>query len=498
MTDSDNQIKEVSKIRPEQELVRIEKLRSLREAGFLFPNNVKPDALSSKIIDPETKDDESKKYTVAGRITLVREMGKAAFFNILDSAGKLQIYLKKDALGDISYAEFKTYDIGDIVEIKGYRFTTKTGEPSLHAESIRLLVKGLIPLPEKWHGLSDVEERYRHRYIDLISNPIVRETFKIRAMVIREIRSFLDSRDFIEVDTPVLQSIAGGANAKPFKTHHNSLGIDMFLRIATELPLKKCVVGGLERVYEIGRIFRNEGISRKHNPEFTSIEFYHAYATYEDLMNLTEELISGLVKKIHGTYIINYSGQEIDFTTPWPRVPMTESITTIGCVDSKFDLNTLEGAVGAAKAHNVKLDDSKDWGKVIETLWGELVEPKLINPTFITMHPYSISPLARRNDHNPNITDRFELIAAGMELANAFSELNDAIDQRERFENQAKRKEGGDEEAQDVDDDFLRALEYGMPPTAGEGIGIDRLVMLLTNADSIRDVLLFPQMKPEV
>lgn len=484
--------------RNELEKIRFEKLQTLKKEGFSYPNDVKVTATSTQVLskEPEAVPENGPRFTVAGRIVLLRNMGKAAFAQVLDGQGKIQIYVRLNDVGQESYEQFKTFDIGDIIEGTGYLFVTKTGEKTLHLEKIRLLTKSLIPLPEKWHGLSDVEARYRHRHVDLISNHEVRDIFRKRAQIISEIRSFLDNRGYLEVDTPTLQYIPGGASAKPFKTHHNSLGVDMFLRIATELPLKKLVVGGLERVYEIGRIFRNEGLSKKHNPEFTSIEFYEAYATFEDHMNLTEELITKLCLKVNGSLKITYDNQEVDLTPSWPRLSMQESIHAIGGVSRDFNLRSLDDIYKVAQNYNVKLDEKSEWGKCLEALWGDLVEPKCINPVFITHHPYSISPLARRTDNDPDITDRFELIIAGMEIANAFSELNDPIDQRERFENQAKRKATGDEEASDIDDDFLKALEYGLPPTAGEGIGIDRLVMLLTNSISIRDVLLFPQLKP--
>lgn len=485
--------------RPEQEEVRFKKLASLREKGFAFPNDVKinaktVDVLAASVTEPA----QAARFSLAGRLVQLRHMGKAAFVHLLDEVGKLQVYVRKDAVGDEAYEAFKDFDIGDIVEVSGYVFVTKTGEKSLHAEAIRLLTKSLIPLPEKWHGLKDVETRYRQRYVDLIANPDVRHIFRKRAQVIREIRDFLDKRGYLEVETPVLHYTAGGATAKPFVTHHNALDSEMHLRIALELPLKKLVVGGLERVYEIGRVFRNEGLSKKHNPEFTMLEFYQAYATFEDLMNLTEEMLVHLAKTIVGTTKVVYEDNEIDFTPPWPRVSMLESVYVFGGVARSVDLNTLEGVHAAASTHKVHLEEPQDWGRCLEALWGELVESKLINPTFITHHPFSISPLARKNMQDPKVTDRFELIIAGMEAANAFSELNDAVDQRERFEEQARRKAAGDEEATDVDEDFLRAIEYGLPPTAGQGIGIDRLTMLLTNSPTVRDVLLFPQLKPEV
>jgi len=483
--------------RTEQELVRLKKLAELREQGFSFPNDVKVTATSTKILNSEVVPPESSdRYTIAGRLVQIRLMGKAAFAHLLDVAGRVQIYVRQQDVGESSFAAFKDFDLGDIVEVSGYVFTTKTGEKTLYAEHVRLLTKSLIPLPEKWHGLSDVEARYRQRYVDLIANPPVREVFKKRATIIREVRKFFDEREFLEVETPTLHYIAGGASARPFKTHHNTLNTDMVLRIALELPLKKLVVGGLDRVYELGRNFRNEGVSKKHNPEFTMLEFYQAYATVDDLMDITEELISGLIEKVCGGQCLTYGEKELDFSTPWARISMLESIYEIGEVDRQYDLHTLQGVRDAAASNKLKLEEKEDWGRSLEELWGEIVEPKINKPTFITQHPFSISPLARKNLEDPKVTDRFELIVAGMEIANGFSELNDAEDQRERFEHQAKRKAAGDEESSDVDEDFLRALEYGMPPTAGEGIGIDRLVMLLTDSHSIRDVVFFPQLKP--
>jgi lysyl-tRNA synthetase class 2 len=485
--------------RSEQEQVRFNKLNTLRESGFSFPNDCKPTAKASALLEEEVSEDtgSAERFTIAGRMVQQRVMGKASFAHLLDSSGKIQVYVARDDVGQESYGLFKKFDIGDIVEVSGFLFVTKKGEKTLHAESVRLLVKGLIPLPEKWHGLSDVEARYRYRYVDLIANPDVRETFKMRSKIIAGIRSFLDDRDYLEVETPTLSYVAGGASARPFGTHYNALHCDMNLRIALELPLKKLVVGGLERVYEIGKAFRNEGLSKKHNPEFTMIEFYQAYATFEDLMDLTEELFVKLAEDVLGTTSLDYCGQSIDLARPWKRISMKDSVYEIGGVEKDFDLDTLEGVVAAAQKYSVELEEPGDWGKSLEALWDTLVEDKLVNPTFITHHPFSISPLARKSEENPAITDRFELIISGMEMANAFSELNDAVDQRERFEAQAERKAQGDEEAPPADEDFLRALEYGMPPTAGQGIGIDRLVMLFTGSASIRDVLLFPQLKPE-
>lgn len=485
--------------RSEQELVRFAKLSTLRQQGFKFPNNVRVSSSSNELLaqDPQADPGAAPRFTLAGRIVQLRLMGKAAFLHLLDGGGKIQVYIKRDAVGEPAYEAFKEFDIGDIIEVSGYLFVTKTGEKSVHAESVRLLVKSLIPLPEKWHGLTDVEQRYRQRYVDLIANPDVRRVFRTRAAVIREIRGFLEERGYLEVETPVLHYQAGGANARPFTTFHNALDTEMTLRIALELPLKKLVVGGLERVFEIGRNFRNEGLSKKHNPEFTMLEFYQAYATFEDLMDLTEEMFRTVVQKVLATTVIEYQGHNIDFGGKWRRLPMVDSIHEVGGVGREISLRSLSDIAKAAERHGVALSEAANWGKCIEDLWGALVEPKLIQPTFITHHPFSISPLARRSDADPEVTDRFELIIAGMESANAFSELNDAVDQRERFEEQARRKAAGDEEATGVDEDFLRALEYGLPPTAGEGIGIDRLVMLLTGSATIRDVLLFPQLKPE-
>ncbi|RIL10821.1 MAG: lysine--tRNA ligase [Proteobacteria bacterium] len=485
--------------RSEQEQVRFEKLNELRAHGFNFPNDCQVDSSSKEVLAAKVAEapESAKRYALAGRLVQLRFMGKAAFAHLLDGEGKIQLYVKQEIVGSECFEKFKHFDIGDIVEARGYAFVTKTGEKSLFVETIRLLTKSLIPLPEKWHGLTDVEARYRHRYVDLISNYEIREAFKKRARIISEIRSFLDARGYMEVETPVLHYIPGGATAKPFKTHHNALHCEMYLRIALELPLKKLIVGGFERVYEIGRVFRNEGLSRKHNPEFTMLEFYQAFATYESLMNLTEELFIHLANKLNGSLKLTYGEHEIDLTPPWKRISMLESIHEFGGVDRGFDLSTLKGVLAVADKHKIELPERSDWGRCLEEVWGELAEPKMINPVFLTHHPFSISPLARKNPADEKITDRFELIIAGMEMANAFSELNDAEDQRQRFETQAARFAAGDEEASEVDEDFLRALEYGMPPTGGEGIGIDRLAMLLTNSASIRDVILFPQLKPE-
>lgn len=485
------------KERSEQENVRIAKLNALKNRGFLYPNDVKVTASCQMLKSlPDESQSSAVHHTIAGRLVQIRHMGKALFAHVLDQSGKIQVYIRQDAVGNDSFQDVKEFDLGDIIEASGYVFTTKTGEKSLHVESCRLLSKALIPLPEKWHGLTDIEARYRYRYVDLIANPEIRETFRTRAKIIAFVRSFFNQKKFLEVETPVLHYVPGGATARPFKTFHNALSHDMYLRIALELPLKKLVVGGFERVYEIGRNFRNEGLSKKHNPEFTMLEFYQAFSNFEDLMDLTEEFFLGLCKEITGGTRIKYGEHEIDFASPWPRISMLNSIYEIGGVSRDIDLNSVQSIQKLSVSKGIDLIDSQDWGRSLDDLWQALVEPKLISPVFITHHPFSISPLARRNDKDPRITDRFELIIAGMELANAFSELNDPLDQRQRFEEQADRKAKGDEEACDVDEDFLHALEYGLPPTAGEGIGIDRLVMLFTNSQSIRDVLLFPQLKP--
>ena len=485
--------------RSEQEQVRLAKLAAMRDEGFLFPNELEGRLLTTDVLGhPVAEPPESgERFTVAGRVVLFRQMGKASFCHILDMKGKLQLYLRQDVIGEEQYRAVKELDMGDIIEARGYLFVTKTGETTLHVDSFRMLVKCLVPPPEKWHGLTDVEARYRHRHLDLISHPDVRDLFRKRAQIIRYIRAFLDARDFLEVETPVLQSVAGGTIARPFATHHNSLGIDMFMRIALELPLKKLVVGGLERVYELGRCFRNEGLSKKHNPEFTMIELYEAFATFEDHMNLIEELLSSLVSELGGGDSITYQGKTISLARPFRRLSMHDSLYEVGEVPRTEDVRDLPTLHRIAAHHRVGLVDSDDVGKVVEALWGALVEPRLIDPVFITHHPASISPLARRSDADPSVCDRYELIIAGMEVANGYSELNDPVDQRRRFEEQAVRKAAGDHEAFDLDEDFLRALESGLPPTAGDGMGIDRLTMLLTDAPSIREVLLFPQMKPE-
>ncbi len=443
-----------------------------------FPNNFKPAHLAQDIhatLGSKSKEDlaaEIHEFSVAGRIMLKRVMGKASFITIQDRSGRIQTYLKQDEIAN--YEAFTHFDFGDIVGITGKAFRTNTGELSLHAHSIQLLTKSLRQLPDKFHGLSDHEIRYRKRYLDLMVNPEVREVFRIRAAITDGIREFLKARDYLEVETPMLHVIPGGASAKPFETHHNALNLDMYLRIASELHLKRLVVGGFDRVFEINRTFRNEGVSTRHNPEFTMIEFYEAYADYKDLMKLTEELLPFLTQKIFGKTDLPYQGQIIEFKAPYTKMTMKEAVKKF---NPHVNVDALEGL-----ALNEYFEDT--------------VEQHLIQPTFITEYPIEVSPLARRNDENPAITDRFEFFIAGRELANGFSELNDAVDQAERFHAQVAAKEAGDEEAMFYDADYVEALEYGMPPTAGEGIGIDRLVMLFTDSPSIRDVILFPHMRP--
>jgi lysyl-tRNA synthetase class 2 len=425
----------------------------------------------------------------------VNRFGKAAFVRFRDRTGQMQAYVRRDKVGEQVYALFKQLDIGDIIGLTGSIFKTKTGEWTLMADALVLLSKSIRPLPEKYHGLKDPEKRYRQRYVDLIMNADVREVFLRRSRIVQAVREFFLQRDFIEVETPMMQPIPGGAEAAPFKTHHKALGMNLYLRIAPELYLKRLVVGGFDRVFEINRNFRNEGVSTQHNPEFTMLEFYQAYATYEDLMVLTEELMGEVARQICGTTTITYQGRTVGFGGPWPRLTLFDALTTIGGVDARI-LDDRERLLAFAERHQVPVTKTGRIGKVITKIFEALVEPKLIQPTFIVGYPVEVSPLSRRSEHHPELTDRFELFIAGREIANGFSELNDPADQRERFRQQAANREAGDEEAHLMDEDYLEALEYGMPPTAGEGIGIDRLVMLLTDAPSIREVILFPHMKP--
>jgi lysyl-tRNA synthetase, class II len=434
--------------------------------------------------------------SIAGRMVSRRIMGKASFAHLLDAKGRIQVYCKRDDLGEEAYDAFKTFDIGDIVGVKGYVFTTRTGEISVHAQQITLLAKSLRPLPEKYHGLKDPELRYRQRFVDLIVNPEVRDMFQKRSRIISEIRRRMDERGFIEVETPVLNTTASGASARPFVTHHNTLDLDMYLRIATELHLKECVVGGLERVYEIGRLFRNEGMDAMHNPEFTTIEAYQAYTDYNGMMELAEDLISRCCLAVNGTTKIAYQGMDIDLTPPYARITMNDAVRNATGADF-FACATDEEAREKAKALKLEVKDKTTTkGKLLAEAFDAFVEDTLVQPTFITDYPVEISPLSKRKPKQPYLTERFELFIAGHEYANAFSELNDPVDQRGRFLQQANERAKGDDEAMMIDEDFCTALEYGLPPTGGIGIGIDRLVMLLTNAATIRDVLLFPTMKP--
>jgi len=480
---------------------RIKKVQKLKEMGVrIFPAGFRPDITASDVVkkfgDLDEKDLEKDEtaFTLAGRIMAIRSFGKAAFINIKDNTGRIQAYIRKDRVGEEKFNIFKLMDIGDFIGITGTVFRTRTKELSILVSDLVLLSKSMRPLPEKWHGLTDVEKRYRQRYVDLIVNDNVKEVFILRSKIIQNIRNFFIDRDFIEVETPMMHPIPGGATAKPFKTYHNALGMELYLRVAPELYLKRLVVGGMERVFEINRNFRNEGISTEHNPEFTMLEFYQAYATYEDLMSLTEGLFTTLLNDLSLGNTVEFNGRHIDLTTPWKRITMYNSLREIGGVDEDV-FTDMEAAIKTAKDIGVRLDDKDSHAKILTKLFDHLVEPRLIDPTFIISYPADVSPLSRRNDEDPFFTDRFELFIGGMEIANGFTELNDPDDQRKRFEQQVALREAGDDEAQFMDKDYITALEHGMPPTAGEGIGIDRLVMLLTNSPSIRDVILFPHMR---
>ena len=440
---------------------------------------------------------EGQKVSVAGRLMSKRGMGKAVFADLQDGAGRIQLYVRIDDVGEETLNRFKKYDIGDIVGVEGEAFRTKRGEISVKAFKITLLSKSLLPLPEKFHGLTDLETRYRQRYVDLIVNPEVRRTFEVRSKFIKHVRDFLDARGYMEVETPVLNTISGGATARPFITHHNTLDIDMYMRIATELHLKRLVVGGIERVYEVGRIFRNEGMDPKHNPEFTTVELYQAYADFNDMMDLFEDLLSSAAQKILGTYQVQWLGQDIDLTPGWPRLTMAEAVKQYVGIDF-MAITSDEEAVAAAKAVGVELPETADktWGNALYECFDQKVEEQLIQPTFITMHPVDVSPLAKRSPKDPRLTERFELFICHSEMGNAFSELNDPIDQKARFQKQVELRAKGDSEAGMMDEDYINALEYGLPPTGGLGIGIDRAVMMLTNNDTIREVIFFPTMKP--
>jgi len=444
------------------------------------------------------KDDQLERlnetFSMAGRIMAIRNFGKASFIHIKDRTDKIQAYIKRDMVGEEQYSLFRLMDIGDFIGIEGSFFRTRTGEFTILAHSICLLTKSLRPLPEKWHGLTDIELRYRMRYLDLIVNEKSREVFIKRSRIIEAIREFFKERGFLEVETPMMQPIPGGATARPFKTYHNALGMHLYLRIAPELYLKRLVIGGFERVFEINRNFRNEGVSGEHNPEFTMLEFYMSYATYEDLMKLTEDLFQFILERVIGSERLSYQGKEIDFSPPWRRIPFFEALKEIGNVPSEI-MEDRERLFGFAKEKGISAVERENRGKLLTKIFDHLVEPRLVQPTFIYGYPIEVSPLAKRNRDNPEIVDRFELFIAGKEIANAFNELNDPDDQRQRFLQQVAEREAGDEEAQFMDEDYIMALEYGLPPTAGEGIGIDRLVMILTDSPSIRDVILFPHMR---
>ncbi|MFH1654694.1 MAG: lysine--tRNA ligase [Pseudomonadota bacterium] len=483
---------------------RREKVEALKSQGINpFPNGISPKNNAAEILkeyeswDKEKLETLDKTFSVSGRIMAIRSFGKAAFLQVKDYTGKVQIFIQKQRLGDEQFELYKKLDVGDFVYAEGNLFRTKTDELTLNAAKILLTTKSLRPLPEKWHGLTDVETRYRQRYVDLIVNDAVKETFVKRSLIIREIRNFMLEKDFLEVETPMMHPIPGGATAKPFVTHHNTLHMDLYMRVAPELYLKRLVVGGLERVFEINRNFRNEGISIQHNPEFTMMEFYMSYATYEDLMKFTEEMFSTVAKKVLGAEKFDYQGTEIDFGSPFKRYTLKDSLVEIGGVDKKV-LESRDEALKFAKGLGDKLKSEKEGlAAILTEIFEILVEPKLIQPTFITQYPVEVSPLSRRNEEDPSVTDRFELFIYGREMANAFSELNDPDDQADRFKKQVEALNKGDDEAMHFDSDYIRALEYGMPPAAGEGVGIDRLVMLLTNSASIRDVILFPQLRTQ-
>ncbi|MGD2119513.1 MAG: lysine--tRNA ligase [Chromatiales bacterium] len=484
---------------------RREKLAALRESGNAFPNDFRRDSISGELHaeygdkSAEELEQLAQRVKVAGRLMSRRIMGKASFAHIQDMSGRIQLFVQRDNLPEGFYNEHfkKTLDIGDIVAAEGVLFKTKTGELSVRVDDMRLLTKSLRPLPEKFHGLTDQEQRYRQRYLDLIMNEVSRNTFQMRTDIVQFIRQYLNEKYFMEVETPMMQVIPGGATARPFETHHNALDMGLYLRIAPELYLKRLVVGGFERVYEINRNFRNEGLSARHNPEFTMLEFYEAYADYHDLMDLTEDMLRRLATEVLGATKVTYQGAEYDFGKPFTRMTVFESILHFNPDIDAEQLNDEQQARAIAERLDIPLKDSYGLGKVQIEIFEKTVESRLMDPTFITAYPTEVSPLARRNDDNPFVTDRFEFFVGGREIANGFSELNDAEDQAERFRAQVAEKDAGDAEAMHFDEDYVRALEHGMPPTAGEGIGIDRLVMLFTDSPTIRDVLLFPHMRPE-
>jgi len=497
MTDVVNQETELSELLQ----IRRNKLDELRKLGVdPFGTKYERTATAKEVLDKydgmekDELQEAGVEVSLAGRIMAKRGMGKASFAHIQDLSGRIQIYVRQDTIDEKKFEAYSLLDLGDIIGVRGTVFKTKTGELSIKVLELEILSKSLLPLPEKYHGLKDVEMRYRQRYVDLIMNPDVQQTFVTRSRIIQSMRRYLDSHGYLEVETPTLHAIAGGAAARPFITHHNALDMQLYMRIAIELHLKRLIVGGLEKVYEIGRVYRNEGISTRHNPEFTMIELYEAYADFNDIMNLTENLVAHIAQEVLGTTKIQYQNHEVDLTPQWRRVSMVDAVKEVKGVDFSAQM-TDEEAHRIAKEHNVKVEPHYTFGHILNAFFEEFVEETLIQPTFVTGHPVEISPLAKKNDKDPRFTDRFELFIVAREHANAFSELNDPIDQRQRFEAQLEEREHGNDEAHEMDDDFIRALEYGMPPTGGLGIGVDRLVMLLTNAPSIRDVLLFPHMR---
>jgi lysyl-tRNA synthetase, class II len=491
----------------ESELLRKkkEKIESLKADGIeLYPNDARVTDTAAAVIErfanmdkdvlESMPEDERGSVSIAGRLMAIRDFGKGSFATVQDRTGKLQIFIRKDKVGEKTYSLFKRLDVGDIIFVAGRMFRTRTNELTIDCDNIRLLSKAIRPMPEKWHGLTDIETRYRQRHLDLIVNPHTKEVFVRRSRIIHLIRRFMEERDFLEVETPMMQPKAGGAMARPFKTHHNALGMDFFLRIAPELYLKRLVTGGFERVYEINKNFRNEGISTFHNPEFTMMEFYQAYATYEDLMALTEEMFNFIARELFGSPKFRYLETEIDLTPPWPRISVRDAIVKYGKIAAEV-LDDGGRIIACAKDLGLNVKDGDAPGTAMMAIFEERVEDKLIQPTFVTHYPVEVSPLARKTADQPEVTDRFELYICGKEIANAFSEINDPVDQRERFLMQLRAREAGDDEAHEMDEDYIRTLEYGMPPTAGEGIGIDRLVMLFTNSASIRDVILFPLLR---
>jgi lysyl-tRNA synthetase class 2 len=488
----------------EQEQIarRRAKLVDLRAKGVAFPNDFRRDSTAADVHQrfdaeaPEILAEQANRTSVAGRIMSRRVQGKTTFAHLQDSSGRIQLFLRRDEIGEEAYAEFKGGDLGDIVGVTGTVFKTKTGELSVRVETIRLLTKALRPLPEKYHGLADQETRYRQRYLDLIANEQSREVFRTRSNVVDTLRRFLGERGYLEVETPMMQVIPGGAVARPFITHHNALDMQLYLRVAPELNLKRLVVGGFEKVFEINRNFRNEGLSTQHNPEFTMLEFYEAYADYEDMMDITEQMLRACAERVHGSLTVNFQGKDYDLGQPFARMSVEESIVRYNADFKVESIRDVEYVTAYARALNVTVEDHHGLGKVLIEIFEKTVEPNLDQPMFITQYPAEVSPLSRRSDDDPFVTDRFELFIAGTELANGFSELNDAEDQAERFRDQVKSRGSGDLEAMYYDEDYVCALEHGLPPTAGEGVGVDRLVMFLADCSSIRDVLLFPHMRP--